>query len=363
MKRIFTIAGVAAVAACATGTAGAGAGTGAATPATPPSTAPVAVSAARPGTAAAAAGTITAGEMRQHVAYLASDALRGRDTPSPGLDSAAAYLAREFARMGLEGGAGQGGFIQRYPLRGRGGSGIAPNVVAIYRGGDPTLRNEYVVLSAHMDHVGVGRPVRGDSIYNGADDDASGTSALLEVAEAFASMPQRPARSILFLGVSGEEKGLLGSEYFSDHPTVPIGSIVANVNIDMIGRNEPDSVVVIGKNYSSLGEVVHRMTAEHAALLGLGAGDDRWPDEGFFGRSDHYNFVRKDIPAVFFFAGPHADYHQPSDEVDALDTDKAARVARLVFLTSHAVATTPQRPQWTPEGLREVRRLTRGGRD
>ncbi|HYR09718.1 MAG TPA: M20/M25/M40 family metallo-hydrolase [Longimicrobium sp.] len=360
MKRILTIAGMAALAACASGTAGPGPSTGSGTGsvAPPPAAGATAVTS---GSAAAAAGTITAEDMRRHVAYLASDALRGRDTPSPGLDSAAAYLAREFARLGLQGGMGQGGFIQRYPLRGRPGV-MAPNVVAVFPGGDPTLRNEYVVLSAHMDHVGVGRPVRGDSIYNGADDDASGTSALVEVAEAFASMPQRPARSILFLAVSGEEKGLLGSAYYSDHPTVPIGSIVANVNIDMIGRNEADSVVVIGKNYSSLGDVVQRVAAENQALLGLAAGDDRWPDEGFFGRSDHFNFARKEIPAIFFFAGPHEDYHQPSDEVEVLDTDKAARVARMVFLVTHSVATTPQRPRWTPAGLREVRRLV-GGRD
>ncbi len=355
MKRILTIAGVAALAACSTATAGAGPAAG---PGAGSGTPPVVID-ARPGTPAAAAATITADDMRRHVAYLASDALRGRDTPSPGLDSAAAYLAREFARIGLRGGAGESGFIQRYPLRGRGGV-TAPNVVAIFPGADPTLRNEYVVVSAHMDHVGVGRAVRGDSIYNGADDDASGTSALLEVAEAFASMPERPARSILFLAVSGEEQGLLGSAYFSDHPTVPIESIVANVNVDMIGRNEVDSVVVIGKNYSSLGEVVQRMAAEHSGILGLAAGDDRWPRERFFFRSDHFNFARKEIPAIFFFAGPHRDYHQPSDEVEVLDTDKAARVARMVFLVTHSVATSPQRPQWTAAGLREVRRLFGG---
>ena len=270
MKRILTIAVAAALAACTSATAGPG-------PAAGSGPAPVTgVSDARPGSAAAAAATITADEMREHVAYLASDALRGRDTPSPGLDSAAAYVAREFARLGLQGGAGEGGFIQRFPLR-RNGPAVAPNVVAIFAGSDPTLRGEYVVLSAHMDHVGVGRPVRGDSIYNGADDDASGTSALLEVAEAFAALETRPARSILFLGVSGEEKGLLGSAWFSDHPTVPIGSIVANVNIDMIGRNTPDDVVVIGKNYSSLGPLVERMAAENRQIVGLTPADDRWP--------------------------------------------------------------------------------------
>ena len=352
MKRTLVIAAAAALSACATGTA---------EPRASVEAVPAPGGDARTGTAAqAAAGTITAAEMREHVAYLASDALRGRDTPSPGLDSAAAYLAREFERLGLRGGAGEGSFIQRYPLRPR--NQMAPNVVAIFPGADPALRDEYVVLSAHMDHVGVGRPVRGDSIYNGADDDASGTSALLEVAEAFASMRERPARSILFLAVSGEEKGLLGSEYFSDHPTVPIGSIVANVNMDMIGRNTRDTVAVIGKGYSSLGDVVQRVAAENRGLLGLVAGDDIWPRERFFFRSDHYNFARKEIPSIFFFAGPHEDYHEPSDEVERLDVDKAARVARMIFLTTHVIATDPQRPQWTPSGLREVRRMTSGGR-
>jgi hypothetical protein len=128
---------------------------------------------------------------------------------------------------------------------------MAPNVVAVLRGSDPVLRSEYVVLSAHMDHVGVGTPVNGDSIYNGADDDASGTAALVEIAEAMASLPVRPRRSVIFLNVSGEEKGLLGSRWYSDHPTVPLQQIVANVNIDMISRNSPDTVVVIGKDYST----------------------------------------------------------------------------------------------------------------
>ncbi len=360
MKHIATIAGLGLLAACASATPSTGGAGAPGTGVTPAPSVP-ANSEARTTTPAAAAATITAGEMRDHIAYIASDALRGRDTPSPGLDSAAAYLVREFQRLGLRGGAENGAFIQRYPLRPKGN--LAPNVVAIFPGSDPTLRNEYVVLSAHMDHVGVGRPVRGDSIYNGADDDASGTSALLEVAEAFASLAEgvRPARSILFLAVSGEEKGLLGSEYYSDHPTVPLESIVANVNMDMIGRNETDGVVVIGKNYSSLGAVVEQVAAEHRQLIGLTAGDDRWPNERFFFRSDHFNFARKEIPAIFFFAGTHEDYHEPSDEVERLDVDKAARVARMIFLTTHSIATTPQRPTWSAQGLAEVRRMT-GGR-
>ncbi len=235
----------------------------------------------------------------------------------------------------------------------------APNVAGILRGSDPELRDTYVVFSAHMDHVGVGRPDEsGDSIYNGADDNGTGTSALIEVAEAFAMLEDAPARSILFLTVSGEEKGLLGSQWFSDHPTVPLESIVANVNIDMIGRNAPDSIVVIGQEYSSLGPLVRGVAADRPEL-GLTVSEDLWPEQRFFFRSDHYNFARKDIPALFFFAGVHEDYHQPSDHVADIDTDKVSRVARLIFHTAYEMANDPQPPEWSPEGLEEVRSMTR----
>lgn len=237
-----------------------------------------------------------------------------------------------------------------------------PNAVAILRGSDPQLRDTYVVFSAHMDHVGVGAPdASGDSIYNGADDDASGTSAVLELAEAFASLPEPPARSLVFLAVSGEEKGLLGSAYYADHPTVPIESIVANVNIDMISRNAPDSAVVIGQEYSSLGPLAVEITRAHPEL-GLNIGPDPWPEERFFFRSDHFNFARREIPALFFFTGTHEDYHRPSDEVDRVDTDKAARITRLIFHIGQTIADDPEPPAWTPEGLQEVRLLTRQGR-
>ncbi|HET9334111.1 MAG TPA: M28 family peptidase [Gemmatimonadota bacterium] len=235
----------------------------------------------------------------------------------------------------------------------------APNVVAMLRGSDPELADTYVVFSAHMDHVGVGTAnAAGDSIYNGADDDASGTSALVEMAEAFAMLDVAPLRSVVFLNVSGEEKGLLGSRWFTEHPTIPIEGIVANVNMDMIARNAPDSIVVIGQEYSSLGSLVQRVAAEHSDL-GLTVSGDLWPEERFFFRSDHFNFARLEIPALFFFAGVHEDYHQPSDEVEKIDADKAARVARLAFWTAHAIADSPEAPAWTPQGLEDVRALTR----
>ncbi|MGH7567292.1 MAG: M28 family peptidase [Gemmatimonadota bacterium] len=235
----------------------------------------------------------------------------------------------------------------------------APNVVAMLRGSDPALADTYVVFSAHMDHVGVGTAnAAGDSIYNGADDDASGTSALVEMAQAFSLLDEAPRRSLIFLNVSGEEKGLLGSRWFTEHPTFPIDRVVANVNMDMIARNAPDSIVVIGQEYSSLGPLLQRVATEHPEL-GLTVSEDLWPEERFFFRSDHFNFARLEIPALFFFAGVHEDYHQPSDELDTLDLDKAARVARLAFWTAHAIADSPQAPTWTEQGLEDVRALTR----
>jgi hypothetical protein len=235
----------------------------------------------------------------------------------------------------------------------------APNVVAILPGSDPALADEYVVVSAHMDHVGVGAPdATGDSIYNGADDDASGTSGLLEVAQAFVESGVRPRRSIVFLHVSGEEKGLIGSAWYADHPTLPLAKIAANVNVDMIARNAPDSVVAIGKDYSSLGPLVERIGRAHPEL-GLTVADDQWPGERIFFRSDHFNFAKKEVPAIFFFTGLHPDYHRPSDEIERIDADKAARIARLIYYTAYEIANDPQRPQWVPEGLEQVRRMVR----
>ncbi|MEX0912168.1 MAG: M28 family metallopeptidase [Gemmatimonadota bacterium] len=307
--------------------------------------------------------------MYARIYFLSSDALAGRDTGSPGLEAAAAYLASEHTRLGLQPGGEEGSFYQRYPFAPRRGNlaespeitveqRYPPNVAAILPGSDPELSDEYVVLSAHFDHVGVGQPVNGDSIYNGADDNGSGTAALLEVADAFSSLAARPRRSIIFLHVSGEEHGLLGSRWFSENPTVPVDQIIANINVDMIARNAPDSVVVIGKDYSTLGQIVEQVGRDHPEL-GLTVSDDIWPEERFFFRSDHFNFARLEIPSVFFFSGVHEDYHRPSDSVDKIDPDKAARVAKLIFYTVQEIANADGEPQWDSEGLAEVRMLTR----
>ncbi len=234
------------------------------------------------------------------------------------------------------------------------------NTVGWLEGSDPELRGEYVVFTAHMDHVGVGRPVAGDSIYNGADDDASGTATVIELAQAFASMTPRPRRSLVFLTVSGEEKGLWGSDWYARHPSFPLEATVANLNIDMIGRNWRDTVVAIGKEESTLGPTLERIAAEHPEL-DLEVIDDPWPEERFYFRSDHYNFARRGVPILFFFTGTHADYHRPSDEPDRILYEKTARIARLIFYLGAEVADAPEPPRWDPAAYRRVVE-TEGGR-
>ena len=230
----------------------------------------------------------------------------------------------------------------------------APNVIAILDGSDPELRDEYVVYSGHMDHVGMGTPdVNGDSIFNGADDDASGTTAVLEVAEAMSTLATAPRRSQLFVLVSGEEKGLWGSEWYAENPTVPLESMVANLNADMVGRNWTDTIVAIGKEHSDLGETLNTVNEAHPELR-MTAIDDIWPEERFYFRSDHFNFARKGVPVLFFFNGTHEDYHGRDDEPDRIDTEKAARIARLVFYLGMEIGNRTERPKWNPESYARI---------
>lgn len=230
----------------------------------------------------------------------------------------------------------------------------APNVVGILDGSDPELKDEYVVLSGHMDHVGMGSPdENGDSIYNGADDDASGTVAVMEVAEALAALPTPPRRSMIFLLVSGEEKGLWGSAHYADNPSVPVERMVANLNADMVGRNWTDTIVAIGKEHSDLGETLNEVNRRHPELR-MTAIDDLWPEERFYFRSDHYNFARKGVPILFFFNGTHEDYHGRDDEPERIRAEKAARIAKLLFYLGVEVGNADERPQWDPESYRQI---------
>lgn len=234
----------------------------------------------------------------------------------------------------------------------------APNVAGLLRGGDPALRDEVVVISAHMDHVGVAgrgfcRPAAADSVCNGADDNASGTASVVELAEAFAAANPRPRRSILFVTVSGEERGLWGSDYFTAHPPVPIARIVADLNMDMVGRNWTDTISAIGREHSDLGTTLARVEAAHPELR-MHAVDDLWPNERFFFRSDHYHFARRGVPIIFFFNGTHPDYHGPGDQPEKIDADKQARLTRLVYYLALDVANAPARPAWVPKSYEAI---------
>lgn len=210
------------------------------------------------------------------------------------------------------------------------------NVIGVIPGRDPMRRDEYVTLGAHYDHVGIGTPENGDSIYNGADDNASGTAALLEIAEGLAHLPpnQRPARSILFAWVTAEESGLLGSEYFTDNPTIPRESMIAHINLDMVGRNHPDSIFSVGSRRiaTELGEIVEEVNRRQARPFIFDFEFDQpGHPEQIYCRSDHYNYARFGIPIVFLTTGLHDQYHAPSDEAALIDYAKAARVASLVM--------------------------------
>ena len=229
----------------------------------------------------------------------------------------------------------------------------APNVVGILDGADRALRQEYLVFSAHMDHLGVASGIPGDSIFNGADDDGSGTAGVLELAQAFTRPGARPRRSVIFLTVSGEEKGLWGSAWFTQHPPVAVARLVADLNLDMIGRGWADSVAAIGREHSDLGETLARVAARHPELRMTPVGD-RWPAQKRFYRSDHYNFARQGVPILFFSTGYSPDYHLPSDSPEKVDGEKEARLLRLVFYLGEEVANAAARPQWRPESYRTI---------
>ncbi len=212
------------------------------------------------------------------------------------------------------------------------------NVCAMLEGSDSTLKHEAVVYSAHYDHVGVGISGR---VFNGADDDGSGTAAVLALAEAFAKNGMRPARSMIFLTVAGEEKGLLGSKFYTDFPKFPLKQTIANLNIDMIGRvdekyeklGNPHYIYVIGSDKISkdLDTVLQEQNRATVNLtLDYRYNDDNDPNR-FYYRSDHYNFAKNGIPVIFFFNGTHADYHEPTDDFEKIHLEKMNKVVRLIF--------------------------------
>ena len=233
------------------------------------------------------------------------------------------------------------------------------NVIGIVEGSDPRLKNEYIVMSAHLDHVGVGRPINGDTIYNGAMDDASGVASVIEIARLLKESGAKPKRSILFMTQTGEEKGLLGSKYFAARPTVPFDTIVADINLDMFLPLYALKVIEVqGLTESSLGDTVR----DAAKQQGVEVQTDREPEQNRFIRSDQYSVIKRGIPSLAFkfgyeFGSPEEKirrdwvrdvYHKPNDDVQQkVDLEGAAKFDRVILGLLERVADDPARPRWT----------------
>ncbi len=285
--------------------------------------------------------SITSSELKVHLSIIAADSMEGRDTGSEGQKKAGRYLVEQYKKDGIPFPKGADSYYQKVPaafMNKDSGENLpdSANIWAFIEGSEKP--NEIVVVSAHYDHVGMKK----GEVYNGADDDGSGTVALLEIAQAFEKAKKEghgPKRSILILHMTGEEHGLYGSEYYSENPLFPIANTVADVNIDMIGRRDDlhkDSnnyVYLIGSDYLStdLFNICEAVNTKYTHLNLDYKFNDRKDPNRFYYRSDHYNFAKHGIPVVFLFNGVHADYHQASDEVDKIEFDALTKRAQLGF--------------------------------
>lgn len=296
------------------------------------------------------ANTITASELKDHLYTFASDEFQGRDTGKPGQKKAANYLKDEYQDMEIGSPLGGDDYFQEIPSSFFNNKyNDSENVVAYIEGSE--FPDQIVVISAHYDHVGMDAE---GNVYNGADDDGSGTVSILEIAEAFKDAVKdgyRPRRSILFLHVTGEEKGLLGSDYYTKNPIFPLENTVTDLNTDMIGRidpaheDNPNYIYLIGsdklsKDLHELSEEVNKKYTQFD--LDYTYNDDNDPNR-FYYRSDHYNFAKHNIPVIFYFNGTHADYHQLTDTPDKIEYELLARRAKLIFYTAWEVANRDER--------------------
>lgn len=298
--------------------------------------------------------TITAADLKTNLYVVASDVMQGRETGSLGQKKAGEYLIDQYKANNIPFPTGATDFYQRIPasfLNALRNDKLpdSENIWAFIEGSEKP--NEIIVVSAHYDHIGI----KNGEIYNGADDDGSGTVALLEIAKAFAKAKKEgngPKRSILFLHVTGEEHGLLGSRYYAENPLFPLSNTIADINIDMIGRHDElhnDSsnyVYLIGSDYLStdLYNICEDANKNYVHIALDYKFNDRTDSNRFYYRSDHYNFAKNGIPSVFLFNGVHADYHKATDTVDKIEFDALAKRAQLAFAIAWELANRENRP-------------------
>jgi len=303
---------------------------------------------------------IKAENLSKHLYIVASDEMEGRDTGTPGQKKAGEYLINQYKAMGISYPKGATTFYQPIPSeffkkQFSPKLGDSENIWAFVEGSEKP--DEVLVISAHYDHVGM----KNGEVYNGADDDGSGTVALLEIASAFQKAKKEgkgPKRSILFLHVTGEEHGLHGSRFYAENPLFPIANTIANINIDMIGRrgygkeDNNNYVYVIGSD--RLSTDLHRISEEaNTKYIGMEL-DYKYNDlndpNRFYYRSDHYNFAKKGIPAIFYFNGVHDDYHKATDTPDKIDYPLLAKRTQLSFAVAWELANADERPKVDKDG-------------
>jgi Zn-dependent M28 family amino/carboxypeptidase len=298
------------------------------------------------------AETITSKELKENLYVYASDYFQGRETGKIGQKRAIDFLQNFYRTADIPEANGTQDYLQSMELTIKGNTVQSENVVAIIEGSE--YPDQYIVISSHLDHVGVN--AKGE-IHNGADDDGSGTVALLEIAEAFkkaADEGNGPKRSIVFLHVTGEEKGLLGSRYYTENPLYPLADTMVNLNVDMIGRknpkrdtDDPNYIYLIGSDRLSqdlhdISEVTNKKFTQ--LELDYTYNDEKDPNR-FYYRSDHYNFAKQNIPVIFYFSGTHEDYHRPGDTPDKILYPTLEKRTKLIFYTAWELANRKEKIQ------------------
>jgi len=286
----------------------------------------------------AARASITSSELQQFVETLADDVFEGREAGSRGGHAAARYIVKRLEQLSVTPAGIDGQFFQMF-------HGNFRNLLAVIEGSDPALRNEYILVGAHYDHVGYGTPNNSFGpigyIHNGADDNASGTAALLELIEALLQLPRSPKRSVLIAFWDGEEKGLLGSRYWVRNPTVPLEKVRLAVNLDMIGRLRDGRLDVGGtRTAHGLRRLVSEANSDGEIWL-----DFTWKIES---NSDHWSFYEQDVPYVQLHTGLHKDYHRPSDDANLVNVDGMRHVAQFLFGLVVALADADELPAFRP---------------
>ena len=290
------------------------------------------------------AKSITPNELKELLYVYASDYFEGRETGTRGQKKAVDFIRQFYSSHAINAAQGTEDYFQPMELNIKGKMVKTENVAAIIEGSE--FPDEYIVISSHLDHVGI----QNGMIHNGADDDGSGSVSLLEIAEAFqeaAAAGQGPKRSILFLHVTGEEKGLLGSAYYANNPLYPLANTMVNLNVDMIGRldpkredKDPNYIYLIGADKISqeLHDISEATNKRYTQIkLDYTFNDDKDPNR-FYYRSDHYNFAKKNIPVIFYFNGTHEDYHAPGDTPDKINYEMLAKRSQLIFHTAWELA-------------------------